>query len=187
MGWQRAEDALMAKLVGRGAKKGSTWVGRAGDIAKQPPVWAGVAGALALTGARGRQAAVRGGACYIAASLTHLPIKAVVRRRRPPGASRHTRFGPLTSSFPSGHCASELAFSLGAAQELPLLFVPLYAATLVSEWSLVRSRSHYPSDVFAGAGLAIVVALVASKLWPPVRSTADEDDDDDKRGPLSPG
>ncbi len=30
---------------------------------------------------------------------------------------------------------------------------PLYAATLVSEWSLVRSRSHYPSDVFAGAAL----------------------------------
>ncbi len=175
MGWKRAEDVLMQKLVGKGAKKGSTWVGRAGDVAKQPPVWAGIAGALALTGPRGRQAALRGGLCYVGASLAHLPVKAIVRRRRPPGASSHTKVGPLTSSFPSGHCASELAFSLGAAQELPALFIPLYAATLVSEWSLVRSRSHYPSDVFAGAGLAVAVALVAWKLWPPVRSAADDD------------
>ncbi len=174
MGWQRAEDVLMQKLVGKGSKKGSTWAGRAGDIAKQPPVWAGVAGALALTGTRGRQAAIRGGLFYIGASLIHLPIKMVVRRPRPPGASRHTKVGPLTSSFPSGHCASELAFSLGAAQVLPGLFVPLCAATLVSEWSLVRSRSHYPSDVFAGAGLAIAIALVARRLWPPVRPGADD-------------
>jgi len=178
MEWQRAEDTLMERMVGKGSKKGSTWVGRAGDIAKQPPVWAGVAGALALTGPRGRQAALRGGLGYVAASLAHLPIKAVVRRGRPPGASRHTKVGPLTSSFPSGHCASELAFSLGAAQELPYLFIPLYAATLVSEWSLVRSRSHYPSDVFAGAGLAIVVSLVMLKLWPPVRSSKPDDDED---------
>ncbi len=34
MGWQKAEDTLMDRLVG----KGSSWVGRAGDIAKQPPV-----------------------------------------------------------------------------------------------------------------------------------------------------
>ncbi len=175
----------MEKLVGRGAKKGSTLVGRAGDIAKQPPVWAGVAGALALTGSRGRHAALRGGLCYVAASVAHLPIKAVVRRGRPPGASRLTKIGPLTSSFPSGHCASELAFSLGAAQELPLLFVPLYAATLVSEWSLVRSRSHYPSDIFAGAGLAIVVALVVRRLWPPVRTK--DDHDKDENGHLSSG
>ncbi|MDQ6798930.1 MAG: phosphatase PAP2 family protein [Actinomycetota bacterium] len=164
----------MDKMVGKGAKEGSNWVGRAGDIAKQPPVWGGVAGTLALTGPRGRQAALRGGVCYLAAALVHLPIKVVADRRRPPGASRLTKVGPLTSSFPSGHCASELAFSLGAAQELPYLFVPLYAATLLAEWSLVRSRSHYPSDVFAGAALAVAVSLVAFKLWPPVRKTKAE-------------
>jgi len=98
----------------------------------------------------------------------------VVTRSRPPGAGAHSTFGPLTSSFPSGHCAGELAFSLGAAQEIPALIVPLYAATLLSEWSLVRSRSHYPSDVFAGAGLAVVIALVAWKLWPPTRGRAHE-------------
>jgi len=169
-----AEDALMAKLVGRGSRHGSTWLGRAGDVTKKPPVWAGMAGALALTGPRGRQAAVRGSACYVAGALAHLPVKLVVDRSRPPGASRLAGIGPLTSSFPSGHCASELAFSLGAAQELPWLFVPLYAATLAAEWSLVRSRAHYPSDIMAGGAISVAVALVAWKVWPPQRVAGDD-------------
>ena len=49
------------------------------------------------------------------------------------------------------------------------LIVPLYAATLAGEWSLVRSR-HYPSDIFGGAAISVVVALVASKVWPAHRS-----------------
>ncbi len=174
-----AEDALMTKLVGEGAKHGSTWVGRAGDVTKRPPVWAGFAGILAVTGPRGRQAAVRGSVSYVAGALAHLAVKVVVGRSRPPGASKHTSLGPVTSSFPSGHCASELAFSLGAAQEIPWLFAPLYAATLAGEWSLVRSRAHYPSDIFAGAAISVAVALVASKVWPPQRTVHDDDRIDD--------
>ncbi len=34
---------------------------------------------------------------------------------------------------------------------------------------MVRSRAHYPSDIFAGAAVSVVVALVAWKLWPPHR------------------
>lgn len=167
------EDALMTKVVGKGSRPGGTWLSQVGDITKRPPVWAGIAGAVALAGPRGRQAAIRGSVAYAVAGLVHLPVKLVVGRGRPPGAAKHTSLGPVTSSFPSGHCASELAFSLGAAQEIPWLFVPLYAATLAAEWSLVRSRAHYPSDVFAGAALAIILALVAWKAWPPHR-TADQ-------------
>ena len=72
--------------------------------------------------------------------------------------------------------ASELAFSLGAAQELPLLILPLYGATVLSEWSLIRSRSHYPSDVFAGGLLALGVAAAVWKLWPTRRSLQNEED-----------
>lgn len=165
-----AEDALMDKLVGEGSRTGSTAFGRLADVAKQPPLWAGVAGALALCGPRGRHAALRGGVSYVAASLLHLPIKALIGRSRPPGAERTARVGPITSSFPSGHAASELAFSIAAAQEVPLLFVPLYAATAASEWSLLRSRSHYVSDVFAGGALGVGVAMAAWKLWPPPRA-----------------
>ncbi len=178
-----SEDALMTTLVGRGSKHGSTWFGRAGDITKRPPVWAGIAGVLALAGPRGRQAAVRGSVSYVAAAVAHLAVKVVVGRRRPPGASRNTSIGPITSSFPSGHCASELAFSLGAAQEVPWLIVPLYAATLAAEWSLVRSRAHYPSDVFAGAAISTVVALVGWRMWPPHRVTSGEGADERPASP----
>ncbi len=119
------EDALMTALVGKGSKQASTKLGRFGDITKRPPTWAGIAGVLALSGPRGRQAATRASASYVAGALAHLALKVAVGRSRPPGASRHTSIGPVTSSFPSGHCASELAFSLGAAQEVRWLFVPL--------------------------------------------------------------
>ncbi len=163
---------LMARLVGDGARRGSSLVGRFGDHTKRPAVWAGIALALALSGRRGRNAAVRGGVGYVAGALMQLPVGIVVHRRRPEGAARLARIGPVTSSFPSGHCASELGFSIGAAQEIPWLFVPLYSATLAAEWALVRCRAHYPSDIFGGAAIAIVVALAMAKAWPPHR-TAD--------------
>jgi undecaprenyl-diphosphatase len=167
-----AEDALMTRWVGKGSRRGSSFLSRAADLAKRPPVWAGVAGVISACGPRGRQAALRASASYAVAAAVHLPIKLLVGRRHPPGASRNTRIGPVLSSFPSGHTAAELAFALGAAQELPLLFVPLYVATFASEWSLIRSRAHYLTDVVAGGGLAVAVAVVASKLWPSHRSVA---------------
>ena len=168
--WGLNEEMVMAPLVGDGARKGTTVVGRFGDFTKRPPMWAAFALALALSGSKGRNAAVRGGVGYVSGALIQLPVGVVVHRRRPEGAARLARLGPVTSSFPSGHCASELGFSLGAAQEIPWLFAPLYAATLAAEWALVRSRAHYPSDIFGGAAIAIVVALAMSKAWPPHRS-----------------
>jgi undecaprenyl-diphosphatase len=164
-----AEDALVNHLIGPGSHKGSTWFGRAGDIIQQPPSWAVIAGLLAGTGPRGRRAAVRGAACYLSAVAVHLPIKAVVGRRHPPGAAL-LQLGPFTSSFPSGHAAADLAFVFGAAQELPLAFLPLSGCTLAVHWSLIRKRAHYPSDVLAGGALGIAVALAAWKLWPPKRA-----------------
>lgn len=161
-----SEEVLTAKLVGKGSRKGSTPFGRAGDIMQRPPAWAGVAAALALCGPRGRRAAVRGGGCYLAAAAAHLPIKAVVGRRHPRGAAL-LQAGPFTSSFPSGHAASDLAFVLGASQDIPLLVLPLSGVTMAVHWSLIRKRSHYPSDVLAGGALGILVALAAWKLWPP--------------------
>ena len=161
-----AEDALVTRLVGKGSKRGSTPVGRAGHLMQRPPAWACVAALLAASGPRGRRAALRGGACYLSAAAVHLPIKAAVGRRHPPGAARH-QLGPVTSSFPSGHAASDLAFVFGAAQEWRALFVPLAACSLAVHWSLVRKRAHYPTDVLAGGALGIAVALAIWKLWPP--------------------
>ena len=170
---QHAEDVLTTKMVKEGSRKGVTRFGKVADKLKKPPMWAAFAGAMALAGPRGRHAALRGSVCYLTASLAHLPIKALVGRKHPPGSSRVARVGPVTSSFPSGHTASELAFSLGAAQEVPLLLLPLYAATAASEWSLLRARSHYPSDILAGGVLAVGVAAAAWKLWPTLRAGKD--------------
>lgn len=167
-----SEDRLVSRLVGAGSRKGSTAFGRAGDIIQRPPSWAALAGLISLAGPRGRRAAVRGGACYLAAAATHLPIKAVVGRRHPPRSALH-QMGPFTSSFPSGHAAADLGFVFGASQELPKLLLPLSACSMAVHWSLVRKRAHYPSDVLAGGALGIAVAAAAWKLWPPKRSPED--------------
>lgn len=166
----RAEDALLAGVIGEGSRKGSTLFGRAGDVIQRPLAWAVLAGLLSATGERGRRAGLRGLVCYLSAALIHVPIKVLVGRRHPPGASRH-QLGPFMSSFPSGHAASDLAFTLGATQELPLAFVPLSACTMAVHWALVRKRAHYPTDVFAGGVLAVVVVLIIWKLWPPRRTS----------------
>jgi membrane-associated phospholipid phosphatase len=167
------EDHLVKKLIGTGSRKGKTFFSRAGDIIQRPPSWAAVAGLLAATGPRGRRAALRGGVCYLSAAAAHLPIKAVVGRRHPRGSALH-QLGPFTSSFPSGHAASDLAFVFGAAQELPAAFVPLSCASLAVHWSLIRKRAHYPSDVLAGGALGIGVALAVRKLWPPQTASAQD-------------
>lgn len=163
----------MTALVGRGSRVGSTWFGKAGDIIRRPPWWGAVAGALALCGPRGRRAAARGGVAYLGAALIHLPIKLAVRRPHPRGAGRIAKVGPIAPSFPSGHAASDLAFTLAASQELPVLLLPLSAATLAAHWSLVRTRSHYPTDVFAGGVLAVATVLVMWRLWPTGGERAD--------------
>ncbi len=152
----------------------TTALDRVGGVAKRPPVWAVVATGLVATGGRrGRDAALRGGVAYgIAAFLANVVVKPVVHRRRPRGSDQ-ARIGPLTSSFPSGHAATDLAFVLGASQELPAVFLPLGLTTVAAHWSLVRSRGHYPSDVIAGGLLAFVVALSLWRLWPPRRGEGD--------------
>jgi undecaprenyl-diphosphatase len=161
-----AEDALVKRLVGKGSRKGETPFSRAGDLMRKPPSWAAAAGVLALLGPRGRRAALRGCVCYLSAAAAHLPLKALVGRRHPPGAAL-LELGPFTSSFPSGHAASDLAFVFGAAQELPAAFLPLACGSLAVHWALVRRRAHYPSDVLVGGALGIAVALAVKKAWPP--------------------
>lgn len=165
------------RLLPREADRGSTRFGRMGDVVQQPPVWAGIAALLAVAGGtRGRRAAVRGSVCYgVTAILANLVVKPVVGRKRPPGSGKG-RTGPVTSSFPSGHSATDLAFALGVTQEIPALFFPLAVATSAGHWSLVRSRGHYPSDVLVGGVLGVAVALVAWKACPPSARRTEEGD-----------
>jgi membrane-associated phospholipid phosphatase len=144
-----------------------TWLARAGRILEQPLFWGGVATTLAVKGGTsGRQAARRGSAGYlVAAFVANIVIKPLVRRRRPQGAGEG-RISPITSSFPSGHTASDSAFVFGVAQELPLLAIPLAAAATAAHWSLIRSEKHHVSDVLAGGAIGLGVAYLMRKSWP---------------------
>ncbi len=161
-----------------------TILDRVGSVTKRPPIWAVVGGALvARGGGRGRDAALRGGVAYgVAAVLANVVIKPVVGRRRPRGAEEHARVGPVTSSFPSGHAATDLAFVFAVSQRVPALFPPLAAATFTAHWSLVRSRAHHVSDILAGGALGIAVAVGVGLLWPGDHSDPDpESANDDER------
>jgi hypothetical protein len=94
-----------------------SWPARAGWLLEQPPFWGSVATALAVKGGTsGRHAALRGSVCYlVAAFIANIVIKPIVYRRRPQRAGEG-RITPVTSSFPSGHTASDSAFVFGVAQ-----------------------------------------------------------------------
>lgn len=163
----RAAENGVVRLLPRRARHGSTWFGRLGDVVQQPPVWLGVASILGVVGGeKGRRAAARGSLCYAVTGVLAGVLKPIVGRSRPPG-SGSGRSGPTTSSFPSGHAATDLSFALGVAQEIPVLFPPLALATSAGHWSLVRSRGHFPSDVFFGGSLGVGVAFAVWRLWPP--------------------
>lgn len=162
----RREERLMWRWIGKGSRRGSSWPSRVADILRRPYVWAGCVTAISVSGPRGRRAALRGVLCAGTSSTIHLLVKPLLRRRRPRGAQL-MRLGPVTSSFPSGHTATDLGFTFGASQEMPVLMAPLSILTLGSHWSLIRSREHYPSDVVAGGALAFAVAVAAWRLSPP--------------------
>ena len=152
---------------------------RFGAITKRPPIWAVVAGALVWRGGkRNRDAALRGGVSYaVAAVLANVVMKPIVHRRRPAG-SEQARIGPLTSSFPSGHAATDLAFVFGVSQRLPALFPPLAACTVAAHWSLVRTRAHHMTDILVGGAVGIAVAAAVAVLWPGREPEPPEDNDD---------
>jgi hypothetical protein len=75
----------------------------------------------------------------------------------------------------------------GAAQELPLVLIPLSIGTLGSHRSLLRARMHYPSDIIAGGAIALAVSATAWKLCPPHRTRLDRDRSDRRRTRRSTG
>jgi undecaprenyl-diphosphatase len=108
--------------------------------------------------------------CYLAAAfIANIVIKPLVYRRRPHDAGQG-RVTPVTSSFPSGHTASNLAFVFGVVQELPLLAIPLAGTATAASGSLIHSGKHHVSDVFAGGAIGLGVAYIMWKSWPPKTS-----------------
>ncbi|MFC4060130.1 bifunctional phosphatase PAP2/diacylglycerol kinase family protein [Planomonospora corallina] len=135
-------------------------------------LWAGIAGALAVSGRRPlRRAATRGLlAVSLASPLVNLVGKQAFRRSRPSAEglplARLVKM-PLSASFPSGHSASAAAFAAAVAMEAPrAVAVPVGLLAAGVCFSRVYTGVHYPGDVLAGAAVGVAAGAITLRLWP---------------------
>ena len=102
----------------------------------------------------------------IALALIVLPIKFLIRRRRPEGDWGALYRNTDPHSFPSGHAAraifiAVLATGLGPSWLALLLWI---WAPLVS-LARVAMGVHYVSDVVAGGALGLLAGVIALLIW----------------------
>lgn len=138
-------------------------------------LWIGVAGLLALTGRpRARRGAVRGLVSIAVTSLIANQVSKRLHRRPRPSITqvpqqRLAHRIPTSTSFPSGHSASAMAFAAGASAEWPILSVPLRTLAGLVGFSRVATGAHYPSDVVAGFALGEAIAWLTTRVVPAER------------------
>ena len=118
---------------------------------------------LALSGERGRRAAVEGfAAVAVTAAVVNVAMKPLSRRPRPERdvlSARHVRM-PISLSFPSGHTASAFAFAAGVGRVEPRAGAALGALAAAVGYSRVHTGVHFPGDVIAGAAVGVIGARV---------------------------
>ncbi|WP_436499340.1 bifunctional phosphatase PAP2/diacylglycerol kinase family protein [Actinokineospora sp. HUAS TT18] len=166
----RATAALPESPADRGLKRLST-------AANHGRLWFGVAAILASGKGPTRRAALRGvGSIAIASASANLVGKNLFPRRRPaaelvPLARRLTK-RPTSSSFPSGHAASAVAFTTAVAMESPSAAAVIAPVAAAVAYSRVHTGVHWPSDIAAGAAIGVGAAYAVRHWWPVVTPTA---------------
>lgn len=133
--------------------------------------WYVLMGALVLIdGFDGLRASVHMAATGLAALLLYKGLKRWTRRPRPYAADLRIRawVAPLDEfSFPSGHTLHAVSFTIVALAYYPWLAPLLVPFTFGVALSRVVLGLHYPSDVLAATGIAILLAS-ASLAWLPL-------------------
>lgn len=134
-------------------------------------LWFAVAGALASVPGRPRRAAVHGLiALGVASAVTNLGFKTLLPRARPlPEHLPIFRFvhpQPTSSSLPSGHSASAVAFSLAVGMVHPVVGAVLAPIAAGVAYSRVHTGAHWPSDVAFGSAIGAGAALLTRRWWP---------------------
>ncbi|NUT70608.1 bifunctional phosphatase PAP2/diacylglycerol kinase family protein [Pseudarthrobacter sp. C4D7] len=139
--------------------------------ANQGKLWMAAAAVLALFPGKTRRAAVHGLLAQgVASAVTNVVFKTLLPRTRPlPEHLPVFRFvhpQPTSSSMPSGHSASAVAFAVGVGLVRPALGAALAPAALGVAYSRVHTGAHWPSDVLFGSALGAGAALVTRHWWP---------------------
>ncbi|KRE68539.1 PA-phosphatase [Arthrobacter sp. Soil736] len=171
-GWVAGLDRTLMRAVS--AFPGGhhdTFFRRLSAAANKGKLWFGVAALAAAVPGRTRRAAVHGLLAQgVASAVTNLVFKTLLPRTRPlPEHLPVFRFvnpQPTSSSMPSGHSASAVAFALGAGFVQPVLGAAVAPVAAGVAYSRVHTGAHWPSDVLFGSAIGAASALVTRKWWP---------------------
>jgi len=113
-------------------------------------------------------------ASLVAASVILHTTKIALGRRRPRDELemglygwRPFRFDLQYDSFPSGHALTIFCVAVILAGALPLFTVLWFAVAIYLALTRVFLNSHYLSDVFFGAGIAVIVTREVVMVWFP--------------------
>src|SRR4051794_29653802 len=144
---------------------------RLSAAANHGKLWMGAAAVIATIPGRPRRAAVHGLiAQAVASAVTNGVFKTLLPRARPlPEHLPVFRFvhpQPTSSSMPSGHSASAVAFALGAGMIYPALGAALAPVAAGVAYSRIHTGAHWPSDVLFGSAIGAGAAMVTRKWWP---------------------
>ena len=142
------------------------------SAAASGPFWFAVTGLVALTGRRGRRAALRGALTLGLSSLSvNLVAKRLIRARRPVAQGLRHRLlrvrTPSSPAFPSGHSATAAALAVGAAAASPRRGVALGALALLVSYSRLHVGAHTLTDVIAGNAFGAAVGVLLYLLRRP--------------------
>jgi undecaprenyl-diphosphatase len=167
-----AFDRRLVRAVSRlPAGRHDEFFRRLSAAATNGKLWLGIAGVMALVPGKTRRAAVHGLLAQgVASAVTNVVFKTLLPRRRPlPEHLPVFRFvhpQPTSSSMPSGHSASAVAFALGVGLVRPGLGAGLAPVAAGVAYSRVHTGAHWPSDVLFGSAIGAGAALLTRKWWP---------------------
>jgi len=132
--------------------------------------WYLLMGALVLAdGMDGLRASAHMAATGVVALTLYKSLKRWTRRPRPFAADLRIRawVAPLDEySFPSGHTLHAVSFSVVALAYYPWLAPLLLPFTAGVALSRVVLGLHYPSDVLAATGIALLLGTASLQLMP---------------------
>ncbi|HEX9225057.1 MAG TPA: phosphatase PAP2 family protein [Arthrobacter sp.] len=169
--FKRLDRKLVSAVSGLPGGSHDDFFRRLSAAANKGKLWIGIAAVMALFPGRTRRAAVHGLlAQAVASAVTNVGFKTLLPRARPLPehlpAFRFVHPQPTSSSMPSGHSASAVAFAFGAGLVRPGLGAALAPLAAGVAYSRVHTGAHWPSDVFFGSAIGAGAAMVTRKWWP---------------------